>query len=299
MDQFSISQLAQFSGIKAHTIRIWEQRYDALQPHRSEGNTRYYDGLQLRRLLNIVSLSRSNFKVSQLCTMTDEELFKLQEDYYQEAIHDKDYEFFISQLVSAGMNYEELSFDKFFSHCLLRFGLKKTYIEVLYPVLNRVGLMWSRDQIPPAQEHFISNLLRQKLFTAVDGLIPETDSEDVWMLFLPENEFHEIGLLFASYFIRSAGKKVIYLGPNVPLASVESAVKDTKASRLLTFFVHRDFPENIDSYLNELKRRTNFCEIYVAASEEMAGDSAQPVKWLHTVEDFEEVIQEFKKEWRK
>ena len=103
MDQFSISQLAQFSGIKAHTIRIWEQRYQALKPQRSEGNTRYYDGEQLRRLLNIVSLSGTGKKVSNLCSMTDEELFKLVEEYASKAVEKTDFQYFVSQLISAGM----------------------------------------------------------------------------------------------------------------------------------------------------------------------------------------------------
>ena len=290
MDQFSISQLAQFSGIKAHTIRIWEQRYSALQPHRSEGNTRYYDGLQLRRLLNIVSLMKYNFKVSQLCSMSDEQLFELQKQYHLEAIKDNDFEFFINQLVSAGVNYDEQNFDKFFSHCLLRFGLKKTYVEVLYPVLERIGIMWSINQMPPTKEHYITNLIRQKLFTAIDSLVPERTNEEVWLLFLPENEFHEIGLLFASYLIRSKGQKVIYLGANVPLPLVNQTVEETTVTKLLTFFVHKDLTENIKSYLQDLKRNTGGREIFVASSEKIETLGINGISWMHSVEDLDNAI---------
>lgn len=290
MNQFSISQLAQFSGIKAHTIRIWEQRYNALQPYRSEGNTRYYDGLQLRRLLNIVSLLKFNYKVSQLCKMTDEELAELQRQYHLRAIDDNDFEYFINQLISAGVNYDEQNFDKFFSHCLLRFGLKKTYVEVLYPVLDRIGIMWSIDQMPPTQEHYITNLLQQKLFTAIDSLAPEKSNEEVWLLFLPENEFHEIGLLFASYLIRSRGKKVIYLGSNVPLSLLGTAVKETKVTRILTFLVHNDLPENVNSYLEELKKGAAGREVFVASAPFKEPIEVEGINWVYSVEDLDKAI---------
>ena len=162
MNLFSISQLSQISGIKAHTIRMWEQRYNALKPNRSEGNTRYYDNLQLRRLLNIVSLMNSGYKVSELGVMSDKKLFTLLEQQQGKVESDDPEDFYISQLIAAGMSYDEQHFEKIFSHCLLRFGLKNAYTHVLYPLLSRIGLMWASNSIPPAQEQFISNIIRQK-----------------------------------------------------------------------------------------------------------------------------------------
>lgn len=252
MDQFSISQLSQFSGIKPHTIRIWEQRYNALKPNRSEGNTRYYDGSQLRRLLNIVGLSSTGTKISHLCSMNDEDLFKLRMEYEGQAAKNNDYEYFINQLIAGGMSFDETNFEKAFSHCLLRFGLQKTYVEVIYPMLNRIGLMWSTDNIPPSHEHYISNLLRQKMFTSIDSMPPVYNEEEAWLLFLPEHEFHELGLLFANYFLRSIGKRVIYLGPNLPLSSVAQTLENLEIENLLLFMVHSDLPENIRTYLKDL-----------------------------------------------
>lgn len=289
MNFFSISQLSQFSGVKAHTIRIWEQRYNALQPQRSEGNTRYYDGSQLRRLLNIVSLLKTGKKVSQLCSMKDKELYDLQRKYYDNAIEDNDFEYFISRLISAGMNYDEYNFEKIFSHCLLRFGLKKTYQEVIYPMINRVGLLWSINSIPPSQEHYITNLLRQKLFTSIDSLNLNNEETESWILFLPEDEFHEIGLLFANYLIRSKGQKVIYLGANVPLTSVESTLQDTNAENLLLFLVHTDLPENIKLYLESLKSIGKGKNIFVAANStfEEKEPAVKDINWLFSVEELE------------
>lgn len=292
MDQFSISQLSQFSGIKPHTIRIWEQRYKALTPHRSEGNTRYYDGTQLRRLLNIVSLSGTGIKISRLCAMSDEDLFELQEKYLEEAQQQNDYAYFISQLVSAGMNYDELSFDKSFSHCLLRFGLEKTYVNILYPMLERIGLMWSANSMPPSQEHYISNLLRQKIFTAIDSLPATHNNGRNWLLFLPEDEWHELGLLFSNYFLKSKGENVVYLGANVPLNSVEKALSDLKIDNLLLFKVHRDLPERTTEYLNELKEIAGKRNVFLAGSNFLVEDFKMPgnLLTLTSVDDLQREI---------
>lgn len=298
MNQFSISQLSQFSGVKAHTIRIWEQRYNALQPQRSEGNTRYYDGAQLRRLLNIVSLSKTRQKISRLCTMTDEELFSLLKEYFLIAEEQNDYDYFVNRLIASGMSYDEDGFARLFSHCLLRFGLESSYKNIIYPMLNRVGLMWSSDTMPPSQEHYITNLVRQKLFTSIDAMASEGEEASKWLLFLPENEFHEIGLLFASYLLKSKGNKVIYLGANVPLSSVKDGLEDTGADNLLLFLVHQDLPENVSHYLEELSEIGENKKVFVACSSELTGkvSSKNTFTWLHSVEDLEK---EFERKGKK
>lgn len=291
MNTFSISQLSQFSGVKAHTIRIWEQRYNTLKPNRTEGNTRYYDNDQLRRLLNIVSLSNIDYKVSELSGMSDKELFTLIENSNNKEENGQE-NYFISQLISAGMTYDEAGFEKMFSHCLLHFGLKGTYIKVLYPLLVRLGFMWTSDTIPPAHEHFISNLIRQKLFTAIDSLPASEVQSDSWLLFLPENEFHEIGLLFANYILRSNGKKTIYLGSNVPLESIKTLLKNTHSQNVLLFFVHHDLPEEIKKYLNQLSNEYSGKTIFVASHQDFTRQlgKIKRVTYLHKVEELEQQL---------
>ena len=291
MDQFSISQLAQFSGIKAHTIRVWEQRYDTLKPNRSEGNTRYYDNSQLRRLLNIVSLADYGYKVSELSAMQDKELFELITEKTNQT-ENESVAYFIFQLIAAGMSYDEVYFDKIFSHCLIRFGLKDTYLKVIYPTLARIGLMWTRGILPPAQEHFLSNLFRQKLFTAIDSLPASLAQSDVWVLFLPENEFHEIGLLFANYLLRSNGKKTIYLGTNVPLESIKRLLKNSDVENVLLFFVHNDFPEEIKKYLNQLSDEYTGMNIFVASHQKITKQlgKIKKVSFLHSVEELQQQL---------
>lgn len=232
---------------------MWERRYNALSPRRSEGNTRHYDGDQLRRLLNIASLHSLNFKLPELAAMADEDLFRLVREQMRQQ-DEGNYEYYISQLVAAGLSFDEPGFDKVLDHCIIRYGVGETYKNIMYPLLNRVGLMWSCDEIPPAQEHFISNLIRQKLLMAIDALpFPKTDNE-TWLLFLPEEELHETGLLFAHFLVRQSGRKAVYLGSNLPLPSLRESIKAIKPTHLLLFFVMKDSQENRQAYLSELKK---------------------------------------------
>jgi MerR family transcriptional regulator, light-induced transcriptional regulator len=293
MDQFSISQLSQFSGIKAHTIRIWEQRYNALEPNRSKGNTRYYDNSQLRRLLNIVSLTECDYKISEIGSLSDQELFELIKELPDNSIVKKPIEYFVSQLLAAGVDYDEPHFEKIFSHCLLRFGMKETYMNVVYPMLVRIGLMWTSDTLAPALEHFISNIIRQKLFTTIDSLPFPKSASDSWLLFLPENEFHEIGLLFAHYLIRLSGRKSIYLGSNVPLHSLTAAIENILPKNLLLFLVHNDSPVITMEYLSELNKRFTGKNIYVAGNNNLMKHikTSKKVHWLQSVKNLEEQFQ--------
>ena len=253
MDSFAISDLERYSGIKAHTIRIWEQRYNALQPNRSDGNTRYYNGSQLKRLLNIVSLVSTGRKVSEICRMTDEQLIEQLKTQLEATIADKtDYEFYLNQLVSSAMEFNEIAFNTFFSNCIKQYGLKKAYIEVIYPTLVRIGLLWSQDEVNPAHEHFITNLFQQKITAATDNLPINSTSNATWVLFLPENEFHKTGLLLAHYLIRESGNKVIFLGDNVPLNAIETAINKTQATHLLLFLVKRNDLEDDKKYVEKL-----------------------------------------------
>ncbi|HEX6915330.1 MAG TPA: MerR family transcriptional regulator [Chitinophagaceae bacterium] len=270
MNSFTISDLARFSGVKPHTIRIWEQRYDALKPARSEGNTRYYDNAQLRRLLNMVSLISLGYRVSEACSMSDQQLFAAVSGHPPESTGTSQDEYYITQLLSAGLRYDEASFEKLMNHCMRRYAPVEVYEQIIYPLLQRTGLMWATDQIPPATEHFMSNILRQKIFSAIDAVPYPPAGAPVWLCFLREDEFHEIGLLFASYLLRAAGKKVIYLGPNLPFESLVEAVQDTKPEKLLTFLVSSSSAEKNEEFIKELASRFKKQKILVAAPEAAA-----------------------------
>ncbi len=293
MRSFSISELSRYTGVKAHTIRIWEQRYNALQPERSDGNTRYYSGEQLRRLLNIVSLIDRGHKISELGRLSDSALFEAVSKFIeQEDFPENSPEYFITQMVSAGMTMDEVYFEKLFATCVVRFGLKQTYIQIIHPLLVRIGLMWSADAMPPSNEHFISNLIRQKLFSAIDALPPPKNSTDSWLLFLKEDEFHELGLLLANYLIRQASRPVIYLGPNVPFIALTETIHQVNPKNLLFFVVRKENPEDLQRYIEELSGIFSGSHIYFAADAELAGSLTFPAEcsWLSSADQLTHIL---------
>lgn len=288
MELFSISQLSRFSGIKQHTIRVWELRYRALQPSRSQGNTRYYDSIQLRRLLNIVSLIDRQHKASYLCGLPDQKLFEMIDDRMRGGIDPSDRsEYYISQLIAAGITYDEQHFDKTFSAGLDRYTFAGTYNKVIYPMMVRMGMMWSADNLSPANEHFVTNLLKQKIFAAIDALPPFEDGGDKWLLFLQEGEYHELGLLFAAYLIRAAGRRVVYLGSDVPVPSLLAALKTTRPDYLLLFQVRRDEPETIGRFLENTANAFAGKGIFIAGDEQIMASVPlnKKTKWMRTADD--------------
>lgn len=289
MNSFTISQLEQFSGIKAHTIRIWEKRYNALSPNRSSGNTRYYDGNQLKRLLNIVSLIEGETQVAKFCMMSDEELAqKIIEKFDVVLSDDADASKYILQLTAAGMNYDAITFDSIYRQAEKRFEFITLYKKVIVPFLNRVGILWAGSRVPPSQEHFMSNLIFQKVYSTINALPPVKSSAETWVLCMPEGEFHEIGLLFTHYLLLNAGKNSIYLGSNLPFESLISAVDDIQATHIFVFLVHNDSPEKAQEYVNSLIFKFKSCKVMIAGNYRLISNLHldQRVEWIETIDDF-------------
>ena len=286
MNRLSIAQLAQFSGIKPHTIRIWEQRYNALSPERTEGNTRTYSGNDLRRLLNIVGLLDSKYKVSELCVMSDDNLQELIQQHYTDH-GDSDSQKYVLQLIAAGIEFNQLEFEIILNFCIDKLGLAATFKDVIYPLLQRLGMMWAADLIPPAQEHFMSNIVRQKLLVALDSLPQPKENATKWLLFLAEDEFHEIALLFAHYILRQRGENVIYLGTNVPLNTLQQAAETIMPESILTFFVKSNFPEDQQVYLNSIRNCFPKGNIYISGNEKLISTLIldSETTWLRNIDD--------------
>jgi len=230
-----------------------------------------------------------DYKISELCAMPDKELFKLLDKLLTRT--SQPHEYFISLMVASALEYDELQFDKIFSTALLRYGLSETYVSILYPALVRFGLMWATDTLRPAHEHFITALFRQKILTATDSL-PLPTSKEMWMLFLPENEFHETGLLFANFLIRQSGRKVIYLGADVPLESLKAAVKALNPTCLLLFRVRKNDNEDDEELVKHFNRHFSDQFIYIACEPSRLHGSkkGKNVTALHSVQDLEEVL---------
>lgn len=222
MGNYSIKDLETLSGIKAHTLRIWELRYNIIEPKRTETNIRCYNDDDLKKILNISLLNQHGYKISKIAEMSMVDMNHKILDLSQETLKYPDH---VHNLMVCMMEMDEIGFEKSISKCILQFGLEKTMIHIIYPFFNKVGLLWQIGTISPYQEHFISNLIRQKIIVAIDGQSSSPESSTKYLLFLPDSELHEIGLLFSCYILKNRGFKVFYFGQSLPFEDLTLACK--------------------------------------------------------------------------
>src|SRR6187551_402450 len=231
MGRYSIKELEQLSGIKAHTIRIWEKRYKLIDPSRTTTNIRFYSDDDLKKIINVSLLNNSGIKISKIADMS---LDAMSKKVIEISEVNSETSVYIDQMVISMIDMEEEMFEKILSNLILRFGFEKAIIDVVYPFLEKIGILWQTHNITPAHEHFISNLIRQKIIVAIDGLpIPPKTSKKI-LLFLPEGEMHELGLLFYHFLIRKSGYRTYYLGQNVPHEDLISVYKVHQPDFMLT-----------------------------------------------------------------
>ncbi|MCA1751973.1 MAG: MerR family transcriptional regulator [Cryomorphaceae bacterium] len=248
--QYSIKDLERLSGIKAHTLRIWEKRYGIIVPSRTDTNIRYYTDEELRKVLNIAILNNYGIKISKIVGLNSEEL---REKVVEIGNEDVSEQVQVERLVVSMVEMDEFRFEKILVNCTIRLGFEETMMKVIYPFFKKVGLLWQTEAINPAQEHFISNLIRQKLIVAIDGQgIANQTGGKKFLLFLPEGELHEIGLLFYSYLIQKAGHKVIYLGQSVPVNDVVAVNAVSPADYILTSVMSLCTTDDINTLLQKI-----------------------------------------------
>lgn len=223
MKKYSIGDIESLIGIKAHTIRAWEIRYNLVPPKRTLTNIRYYDEQDLKTLLNIVALNENGYKISRIAALTKQQMTglvrQLNKDWDNETVQ-------LLSLSSAMIKYDEVAFSKILMGCIDEMGLVKTMDMVLFPFMKRVGLLWQTGAIDPSQAYFASNLIRDRLIVEIDGVEkPENARPKRFLLFLPEGEMRETGLLFVRYLLKSCGHDTLYLGAETPYADLKKVIK--------------------------------------------------------------------------
>ncbi|RFN60211.1 MerR family transcriptional regulator [Marixanthomonas ophiurae] len=254
--KFSIKDLENLSGIKAHTIRIWEKRYNLLEPERTNTNIREYSVSNLKKLLNIAFLYNTGFKISKIAALTESEII----NEIESSIPKNREEHAITILKTAMFEFNH----PLFSNTL--FKLEKTkdfralFFDVFIPLLNELGTLWHTGTIDPAHEHFISELIKQKIIINIEALQKKEASRELptFCLYLPYNEIHEIGLLFAHYEILKAGFNTIYLGTNIPLQNLEHVLKHHKKIIFLSYFTVKPEKRTIQEYINEYNKAISY-----------------------------------------
>lgn len=293
MNFYSIKELENYSGIKAHTIRMWEKRYNLLDPTRTDTNIRLYDDEQLLKLLNTVTLLESGWKISKVSKLTKTELKETTNKCF-EGFTEDNYQVPINALITATFDFDECEFEKIFDSCQQKIGIYKTITLIIYPFLHRIGMMWRLEEISPAQEHFAANLIRQKLIAAINNLpTVKNQSNGGFALFLANDEYHEIGLLLGQFILKKKGIKSYYLGANLPVKSLDTMVKKCKPDVLFTFLITRKPIEQINEYVSELSESFKETEIWIAAHKNVLEHMKKPPQnchFLQSITDFENRI---------
>jgi len=218
MAVYSIKELENLSGIKAHTIRIWEKRYNLIEPYRTTTNIRYYTDQELKKILNVAMLNRHGIKISNIARLTDKEL---KEEILRVGSSNPSLENTIDSLIISMIDMDEVKFTSILSKSISKFGFTEAFLNIVYPFLGKIGVLWLAGDVNPAQEHFVLNLIRQKIIAAIDSFSHVFNpGAKKFLLFLPEGEWHEIGLLFAQLLLKEKGHEVIYLGQSVPYSDI-------------------------------------------------------------------------------
>lgn len=285
MANYSIKDLERLSGIKAHTIRIWEKRYGLLKPSRTDTNIRHYSDDDLKRILNVSILNRHGIKISHIASMNETELTEKIVIISRDV---SDYESLIENLVISMVDLDQEKFEKLLSRSIMQIGFEDSILRIVYPFLEKIGILWQTGAINPAQEHFISHLIRQKIIVGIDSVIPANHpSPKRFLLFLPEGELHELGLLFYNYLLQKRGHKVTYLGQWVPLADMASASTVLNTDFLLTSIVAAHSGAELMDYLINLSATFHNKTIYISGYQitQISGTLPGNIIRLNNVQD--------------
>ncbi len=250
---FTIKDFEYISEIKAHTIRIWEKRYGLFNPSRASNKIRSYSIADLKKLLNVVVLQKSGYKISKIAELPTEEIAKIAHSNIK---HDLKSDFAVSQLKVAMYSFDTHLFETIYQDCLTNSHFKIVFKEVFAPFLAFVGGLWQTDHIGPVHEHFISNLVYQKIQGQIDQLelVELNFDKKAFILFLPEEEMHEIGLMYLNYDLRSRGYQTVYLGRSIPLTDLQK-LKDLYNDIVwVCSFTMNPNPAFLAGFLDDMKR---------------------------------------------
>ncbi|MFZ9454039.1 MAG: MerR family transcriptional regulator [Bacteroidia bacterium] len=245
--RYSIKDLERISVIKAHTLRIWEQRYKILTPERTQTNIRYYNNYNLKKIINVALLNNNGFKISAIAKMSDSELLKEVERFLNDYKKESDQ---VDHLVLCLMDLDESKFEQIMNNAIIHFGFEDTMEKIIFPFFRQMGNLWLLGIINPAQEHYISNLIRQKIIVGIDRITtrPGIQARKI-LLYLPQLELHEMGLLYAHYLSKLRGHQCFYLGQSVPLEDLTAICKQLKPDQILSIYTAPNAEIDLNEYL--------------------------------------------------
>jgi DNA-binding transcriptional MerR regulator len=285
MIRYSIKDLENYTDIKAHTIRIWEQRYALLSPKRTESNIRYYSHEDLKKILNINLLYLNGLKISKIAKLSEDEIIDKAKTIILEKSESGNSEIDSLLISITEMKGEEIrrllwQYDE-------QYGLRDLYLNIIVPLLIKMGELWQTNSISIAHEHHFSNILRDFYILKINELTSEKKRNKTVILFLPEHEDHELSLLYFQYLLKEAGFDCIYLGKNVPLLDLELSIKQVKPDIIVTNLITRIQQKDLKSFFSELTKRSLSSEIRIAGSfaKEVLKEIPARIKIISSEED--------------
>ncbi len=286
---YSIKDLEVLSGIKAHTIRIWEKRYNLLEPFRTETNIRYYDDNDLKRILNISLLVRNGYKISKVSVWDDERIKESVLKLNSSKVTGED---IIERLIMHMLNFENDEFSGLVNKTIEEFGLEEVVPRVFFELFIRIGTYWQVGSVFPAQEHFISNIIRQKIIAEIEKLKTDNKNGKSILFFLPENEWHELSLLYYSYLARKYDYQIYYLGQSLPFDDLEKISKQLQTDYVFVAFVNSVQKEDLENYLAGLKEIFSAQKIFITGGqiEVHNPDLPRNVKVVRNYHDFKKYL---------
>jgi len=263
MNAFTIKDLENLSGVKAHTIRIWEQRYSFIKPQRTATNIRYYSCEELKAILNIALLNKYGFKISHIDRMCENEMReKLISLTHGQAQQER----LLNELLHFMVDLDMYMFENLLNEQIALRGIDKTITQVVFPFLEKVGILWLTNNINPAQEHLVSNIIRQKLLAGIENCAADQLVHKTVLLFLPEGEHHELGLLYTQYLLKTRGVPVLYLGADVPMRDIEFVCELKKPDYLYTHLTCVADNFDFNRFLTQVAKAAPASEVVVSGN---------------------------------
>ena len=291
MNKYSIDDFSKITGLNKILIRTWENRYSCVKPHRTSTNIRYYDDRMIVKALRYSVLVDAGFKISALTKLVPKEIDSLINNALNNNDKTNKHSIYISQIIESSISYNQLLFHNTYEKCIKDIGIIECYQHVLLAALNRIGILWINDQISPPQEHFLTALIRSKLCKEIEKTGFKKLPKENWVLFLPKNELHDIGILFAYLVLKMNGHNVVYLGQNLPHSLLLSLKDKNKIDNILFFIVSNSSRLDLTEITNFLK--TNFSEskIHAIINKNLLGeDRFQKLNTISNIDEFINLI---------
>jgi DNA-binding transcriptional MerR regulator len=288
MSTYSIADLEKLSGIKSHTIRIWEKRYDLLIPKRTLTNIRCYDDEQLRKILNVSLLIENGLKISKIAKLNSDEINKKIDGI---STSNLGYKSIINKLILDSLEFNESNFEELISELILKIGFSETYKNILIPLLNKLGVLWTIGDIYPANEHFLSNLINKKMYASIDSVNTDLSLNKKVLLFTPPWEDHNFCLLYAEYIFRKSGYSTINIGQAISINSLRACIKKINPDIICTSLIVGHKEVKMQQFVDELWEIKRNSKILIGGNINLLKLIRTNANKYYDIESFEQAIQ--------